>query len=61
MTPTASTKPQSIQDIDRKLLKAYGKLHGETNVVLRHRLVQKIDALLDDRLGTMRAHSKSKP
>lgn len=37
-------------EIDRELLALHAKLHAATNIVLQHRLIEKINQLLDERL-----------
>jgi hypothetical protein len=41
--------PPAIQKIDAELLALYAELRATTNPVLQHRLLQKIDQLLDQR------------
>lgn len=49
----------STSDIDRKLLEAWRKLRETAHEQVRHRLIQQINGLLDDRLGMVRNNDKS--
>lgn len=40
----------TLQALDRELLALHAKLRATTNPVVQHRLIQRIDKLLDERL-----------